>query len=155
MKFELVTCRTFASSKICRFENMVFVWNSVKWCSEIWCSETWHSEKNVALHFFQLFFLCPPPCQPGWPASPCTCNGLWLHSCMAVFSKSTIVFFCFGSISRPEYFKVYISPFLIFILKFWPKVFHKIATRTRIMPERMSSSRRRSHSGINVKIEIL
>jgi hypothetical protein len=25
---------------------------------------------SSALHFFQLFFSCPPP------ASPCTCNGL-------------------------------------------------------------------------------
>jgi hypothetical protein len=31
--------------------------------------------------------LCPPPCSPGWPASPCTCNGLWLISCMAVSLK--------------------------------------------------------------------
>jgi hypothetical protein len=27
--------------------------------------------------------LGPPPCKPGWPASPCTCNDLWLLSCMA------------------------------------------------------------------------
>jgi hypothetical protein len=32
-------------------------------------------------------------------APPCTCNGLWLLSRMAVFSKRTIVFFCFGSTS--------------------------------------------------------
>jgi hypothetical protein len=31
--------------------------------------------------------LGPPPCQPGWPASPCTCNGLWLISHMAVSLK--------------------------------------------------------------------
>jgi hypothetical protein len=36
--------------------------------------------------------LGPPPCQPRWPASPCTCNGLWLHSCMAVVSKRTMCF---------------------------------------------------------------
>jgi hypothetical protein len=36
--------------------------------------------------------LDPPPCQTGWLASPCTCNGLWLHSCMALFSKRTIFF---------------------------------------------------------------
>jgi hypothetical protein len=30
----------------------------------------------------------------------CTCNGLWLHSCMAVFSKRTIMF-CYGSNSTP------------------------------------------------------
>jgi hypothetical protein len=40
--------------------------------------------------YFLSFFSCPPPCKPGWPASPCTCNGLWLHSHMAVFSKRTI-----------------------------------------------------------------
>jgi hypothetical protein len=36
-----------------------------------------------ALHFSRLFFLGPPPCQPGWPASPFTCNGLWLLRHMA------------------------------------------------------------------------
>jgi hypothetical protein len=41
--------------------------------------------------FFQLFFSCSPPCQPGWPASLCTHNGLWLHSRMTVLSKRTIV----------------------------------------------------------------
>jgi hypothetical protein len=30
---------------------------------------------SSALHFFRLLFSCPPPCQPGWPSSPCTCNG--------------------------------------------------------------------------------
>jgi hypothetical protein len=40
----------------------------------------------------RLFFSCTPPCQPGWSASPCTCNGLWLHSHIAVFSKGTIGF---------------------------------------------------------------
>jgi hypothetical protein len=42
---------------------------------------------SLAFHFFRLFFSCPPPCQPEWPAYPCTCNDLWLHSCMAAFSK--------------------------------------------------------------------
>jgi hypothetical protein len=37
----------------------------------------------LALHFFWLFFSCLPPCQKRWPASPCTCNGRWLHSRMA------------------------------------------------------------------------
>jgi hypothetical protein len=41
---------------------------------------------SLALHFFRLFFSCLPPCPPGWPAS------LALQSCMAVFSKRTIVF---------------------------------------------------------------
>jgi hypothetical protein len=35
--------------------------------------------------------LCPPPCYPGWPASPCTCNGLRLFSHIAVFSVRTII----------------------------------------------------------------
>jgi hypothetical protein len=38
----------------------------------------------LALYFFQILFSCPPSCQPGWPASPCTCNDLWLLSQMAV-----------------------------------------------------------------------
>jgi hypothetical protein len=32
---------------------------------------------SSAFHFFWLFFSCPPPCQPVWLTSPCTCNGLW------------------------------------------------------------------------------
>jgi hypothetical protein len=28
----------------------------------------------VSTSFFQLPFSCPPPCQLGWPASPCTCK---------------------------------------------------------------------------------
>jgi hypothetical protein len=47
----------------------------------------------------RLFF-CPPPWQLGWPASPCTCKGLWLHSRMVVFSKRTI-FFAMGQTPRP------------------------------------------------------
>jgi hypothetical protein len=47
---------------------------------------------SSALHFFWFLFSCPPPCQPGWPASSCTCNGLWLQSHVAVFSKIRIVF---------------------------------------------------------------
>jgi hypothetical protein len=47
-------------------------------------------------------FSCPPPCQPGWPAFPCTCNGLWLHSRMPVFSKRSIVrFFVTDQTPRP------------------------------------------------------
>jgi hypothetical protein len=42
---------------------------------------------SLALHFFRSFFLGPPPCQPGWPASPCTCNGLWLLSPMPTSLK--------------------------------------------------------------------
>jgi hypothetical protein len=37
--------------------------------------------------FVRLFFSGPPPCYPGWPATPCTCNGLRLLSCMPVSLK--------------------------------------------------------------------
>jgi hypothetical protein len=37
--------------------------------------------------FFWLFFSCSLPCLPGWPASPCTCNGFWLHNHTSVFLK--------------------------------------------------------------------
>jgi hypothetical protein len=47
---------------------------------------------SSALHFFQLFFLCPPPFNPEWLATPCTCNDLWLLSHVAIFSKRTIGF---------------------------------------------------------------
>jgi hypothetical protein len=30
-----------------------------------------------------ILFWGPPPCYPGWPATPCTSNGLWLLSRMA------------------------------------------------------------------------
>jgi hypothetical protein len=42
--------------------------------------------------FFPTFLLCPPPFNRDDRATPCTFNGLWLHSRMAVFSKRTIVF---------------------------------------------------------------
>jgi hypothetical protein len=57
----------------------------------------------LGLTFFWLLFSCPPPCQPGWPASPCTCNGLWLHSRMALFSKNTFGFFVKDQTPRPTY----------------------------------------------------
>jgi hypothetical protein len=44
------------------------------------------------VYFFRLFFLDPPPFFTGWQASPCTCNGLWLLSCMAVFLKENNFF---------------------------------------------------------------
>jgi hypothetical protein len=70
--------------------------------------------------------------------------------------RAQLFFFVLDQYPGPNILKfICISPFIIFIHKFWPKVFHKISTRTRIMPERMSSSRRSSHSGINVYIEIL
>jgi hypothetical protein len=52
--------------------------------------------------FYWLLFFCPPPCQPGWTASPYTCNGFWLHSSMAVFSKRTIVFFVTDQTPCPD-----------------------------------------------------
>jgi hypothetical protein len=52
---------------------------------------------SLALHFFQLFFSFPLPCLSGLLASPWICNGLWLHSYMAVFSS----FFCYESNSTP------------------------------------------------------
>jgi hypothetical protein len=36
----------------------------------------------------------------GKACTPCKCNGLWLLSLMAVFSKGTIDFFCYGSCPR-------------------------------------------------------
>jgi hypothetical protein len=48
---------------------------------------------SSALHFFRLFFLGPAPCYLGWPASPCTCNGLWLLRHMAVSLKENTWFF--------------------------------------------------------------
>jgi hypothetical protein len=39
-----------------------------------WVSDPLCFTPSSALHFFQLFFLCPTPCQPGWPAYPCTCT---------------------------------------------------------------------------------
>jgi hypothetical protein len=56
---------------------------------------------SLALHFFQLFFLGPPPCQPRWPATPCACNGLWLLSCMAVSLKENNCFFVTDQTPRP------------------------------------------------------
>jgi hypothetical protein len=44
---------------------------------------------SSALYFFQLFFSCPPP---WWPVAPCTCNGLWILSRMAVSRKENIFF---------------------------------------------------------------
>jgi hypothetical protein len=58
-----------------------------------WVSDPLCLYSSSALHFFQLFFLGPTPCLTGWPASPCTCNGLWLLSRMAAgrsFSNSTL-----------------------------------------------------------------
>jgi hypothetical protein len=45
------------------------------------------SSSSSALHFFRLLVLVHHLVLPGWPASPCTCNGLWLLSCMAVSLK--------------------------------------------------------------------
>jgi hypothetical protein len=45
---------------------------------------------SLALNFFRLFFSGPPPYLPGWPATPCTCNGLWLLVAWQCLSKRTI-----------------------------------------------------------------
>jgi hypothetical protein len=47
----------------------------------------------IGLIFFRLFFLGPPPCYPGWPATLCACNGLWLLSHVAVSLKENNWFF--------------------------------------------------------------
>jgi hypothetical protein len=50
----------------------------------------WVSDPLVPLLLlFQLFCSCPPPCQQGRPASPCTSNGLRLHSLIPILMASS------------------------------------------------------------------
>jgi hypothetical protein len=94
------------------------LWNRIRTRGIFWNKNTCFSDQLVEhihqnnygkLSFFlggggQQCLVASPPPRPsifsiilflsttlsmGWPASPCTCNGLWLHSCMAVVSKKT------------------------------------------------------------------
>jgi hypothetical protein len=47
--------------------------------------------------------LGPLPCYRGWPATPCTCNGLWLLSHMAVSLKENNCFFVMDQTPRHLY----------------------------------------------------
>jgi hypothetical protein len=53
------------------------------------CDHFWLSA-SLALLFFLLFFSGPPPCWPGWPTSPCTCNGMMgvLTGCLGFSTRA-------------------------------------------------------------------
>jgi hypothetical protein len=51
--------------------------------------------------FSDYSFLGPSPCSPGWQATPCICNGLWLLSRMAVSLKENNWFFVMDQTPRP------------------------------------------------------
>jgi hypothetical protein len=62
---------------------------------------------SIVIYFFRGGG--PPPCSPGWPAAPCTCNGLWLLSRMAVSLKENNCFFVTDQTPCP--IVIYLNPY--------------------------------------------